>query len=181
MAINVQKTGVITPKISAPPVAASSALTILGEATDMYDVQERAFYHNVPGDRNGGPQGPPIEVQDLGSIFVISFALSSFDPVEVDKIRQRARTTLGAIDQADIGNFLLLTGSFRICLDPTPDDATATADVRNFWCCLARDPIGYNLGTKFQEMRFQFEAHKAPPTHVKAGIIQDTDNADLPP
>jgi len=161
-----QKTiGLVDIKIASP---FNGTLLPLGTATDYINPEERVYYHNVPGDRNGGREGPPIEIQDLGRIVTVNFSLTSFTQANVDIVRARAATTLGVMTQAEVGQFILGSKAFRLLLD-TP----AAEDVRNYWCAIAREPIGVGLGTKYAEWVMSFECHRPPCGHPKTDILWD--------
>ena len=163
------RTGLVDIQVGIP---FSAALATLGHATDVIDTQERAFYHDVPGDRNGGPQGPPIEIQYLGGIYVINFRLSSYNATTIALLRKRSiNATLGVVLQSEIGDFMLTTNGIRLLLM-----TEAAGDVRNFWTCLVREPIQVGAGTKYSEWVFSFEAHRPPCGHAKAGILMDSDS-----
>jgi len=166
MAQAVQVSGLVTVKITVP----GGSIQTLGEQSDMTEIREQAFFHNVPGDRNGGPQGPPIEVQWLGSIAIIRCDLSSWDATVVDSLRKRAvNATLGTTIQTEVGKLMLDSNGIRLTLD------CATRPL-NFPCCIVREPIQYGKGTKFSTMAVEFEAHKKP-SGAKAGVLFDTDTA----
>jgi len=141
----------------------------LGETMDMTDVEERAFWHNVPGDRHGGPQGPPIEVQWLGAICVVRMELSRWDAAEIDKLRRReVNATLGTILLAEVGTLMLATKGFRLCLN------SATRPL-NFPCAILRDAIPYGMGSKFTSVGLQFECHRCQDGTARDGILHNTD------
>lgn len=142
----------------------------LGETQDMTNVQEQPFFHNVPGDRHGGPQGPPIEVQWLGSIVNISFDLSMFVPSVLDKVRKRAvNATIGQISLAEVGSLMLLSRSIELEL-LTPNRGLL------FPCAIAFQPIEYGVGTKYQSVRMGFQCHRAPEGHTQQGVLYTQSN-----
>lgn len=146
-------------------------LTSLGHSDDMGDVSERAYFHNVPGDKNGGPQGPPIEIQYLGSIALINFTLSEFDTAVVDELRKRSvNATVGKTVQTEVGAFMLATRGIRLCMK------SPTRPI-NFPTCIVREPIGAGMGTKYQGYTFSFEAHRTP-AGAKVDVLFDSDVAD---
>tara|TARA_R100000742_G_C4278390_1_gene101133 strand:+ start:1872 stop:2573 length:702 start_codon:yes stop_codon:yes gene_type:complete len=153
----------------------------LGIATDSIEISERAFYHDVPGDRNGGPQGPPVEVQKLGEVHTISMRLSTWNKAEMQQLEEwyhdedadadpaggadgenRNETlspygTRGTMAQWDVGEVLLARRGFRLCLETSDLN-----DTRNYWCCIMREPKTFAIGTKFTEQSLTFEAHRYP-------------------
>lgn len=139
----------------------------LGHATDQIDIQSRPYLLDVPGDRNGGSQGPPIEIQYLGQVYIISFTLSSFVGATVAYLQDWCQTVSGQVAQADVGQFVMSTKSVRLLLE-------APSSTTNFVCCIPREPIRFGVGTKYTEFAFQFEAHRAPCGHASAGVIWNT-------
>lgn len=156
-------------------VSGENYLLKLGEAMDMHDIEERSFFHNVPGDRHGGPQGPPIEVQYLGSIVVIRAELSRWDPDVFDELRKRkANATAGAVLLSEVGAPMLGGNYFRVLL-------SSVARPLNFPCVLLRDAIPYGMGSKFSSLGVQFECHRMPATvagWAAEGTLYNTDIAE---
>lgn len=163
------RTGLVDIKIAFP---FTGTLVQLGHATDMIQYHKQPFYHDVPGDRNGGHQGPPIESQFLGEIIDISFSLSSFAAAGITLLEKRGLlTTVGTIPQDVIGDFVMTTTSMRLLLH-----TEATGDTRNFWCAIPRQPYQVAVGTKFSEWIFGFQCHRPPCGHAKANIIEDANS-----
>lgn len=164
----------------------------LGEQLDDTVIEIQDFTIDVPGDRNGGPQGPPIEKQMLGQIGRCQLNLSRFDPSVLQLIEQRRTfATPGKIIQAEIGSLMLLTRAWRVLFKPVKDndpgtDATIQAYdnidpyVRNFVCCVLGSPVVLSQGTKYSTLRMTFEAHRAPTGHDKADVIWDRDETGIP-
>jgi hypothetical protein len=175
MVDTINVTGKVTLKLQFVNGGSNELLT-LGEAQDMHDIEERSFWHNVPGDRHGGPQGPPIEVQYLGSIAVVRVELSRWDTVVMDELRKRKvyGTTLGTIVATDVGNAMLATRAFRLLL------STLTRPL-NFPCVILRDAIPYGMGSKFTSVGLQFECHRMPATIASwaaEGVLYDATTAE---
>lgn len=165
-----KSTGLIHIKVASPT---TGTLLNLGEAYDMVDTEDRAFFHDVHSDRNGGPQGSPVEVQYLGAMIVINFTLSMFNQTTVELLHQRGvNVTPGTIAQNEIGQFMLQDKSVRLLLD-----TNNPLDVRNYPCCLVRDPIRVGSGTKFSQYVFSFTAYRGPCGHPKADVLWDKDAA----
>lgn len=160
----------------ANPWSSTDPLEELGESTDAVDVQEVTFWHNVPGDANGGQQGPPIDVQILGKIHRVSLDLSRWDPDVAEKLREHSLATVGEVDALEVGRLMFDVHAPRICIIPTN-----AAYVRNYWCALIREPIGYGVSSKWSALQFQFEGHRPPANHAKEGIIYDTDTGNYTP
>ena len=146
----------------------------LGEAMDMHDIEERAFFHNVPGDRHGGPQGPPIEIQYLGSIVVVRVELSRWDPDVFDELRKRkVQATTGKVLLSEVGTPLLAANYFRLLL-------LSTTRPISFPCVVCRDAMAYGMGSKFSSVGLQFECHRMPATVVGWAAEGVLWNSDVP-
>lgn len=158
MTLLVHRTGLVT----AMAEFSTGQWTEIGQSMDATDIREIPYHHNVPGDKNGGNQGPPIEVQYLGSTVRISMELSRFNNSAIDTLRKfAALANQGTIDQPAVGALLLQSAALRIYLD-----AQFSPLPLNFPCCIVREPVSFNAGTKFSAMRIEFEAHRHPVTNV---------------
>lgn len=146
----------------------SSALVPLGISTDGVRYQNHPYYVDVFGDRNGGPQGPPIEKQYLGEIVIVSFTLSTFNEANVNLVRKRGMlSTNGTVPQDVVGDFILTTKSMRLCLK-------GETGVRNFWCAVPIQAHEITEGTKFSEWSMMFECHRPPCGHPYAQVMEDS-------
>ena len=158
MALAVQKTGLVTVYTK---VGLQSSFTSTGYAMDMVRIREQPFHHDVPGDENGGPQGPPIDVQYLGSIVQIQIEMSKSDPTQVGLLRKFAQYTQGTISQNEVGTLQFANKSIAVLLyapnAPLP---------LHFPCCIVREPIEYGLGTKFAAVQLSITAYRHPTTGV---------------
>lgn len=161
-----QKTGLIHVKIAYP---FNGTLVSLGTAHDQIQVTERKFWHEAKSDAGGGQNGPPQELQYLGEIHVVRMRLAGWTGSSVALLRKLTNTTLGTIDQAQVGAFMLTSSSVRLLLD-TP----SAGDAMNYWCAMPEQPMEIGVGTKYSEWDIQFTCHRPPCGHAKAGILVDT-------
>lgn len=148
--------------IGGSPVTAG-ALRKLGETADELHIQLEQMNYPVPGDRNGGRAGDPIEEQFMSMRASCNLELSVFDP-EVAEALLRAgglMATPGLIPQASIGGFLRKNHSYRFAFDCTIDGARS----RNFPCTLVQQGHILGGGTKFEMFRCSLSMHRAPPGH----------------
>jgi hypothetical protein len=172
MAMQINLTGVVTVKYQL--TAGIGNLKEIGQAEDQPTFDVRAFFHNVPGDANGGPQGPPIDVQFLGEIAIVRLAMSKWDPTNFDEIKKRnAVATAGIILGTEVGTLMLDAKPIRILL-------SSTTRPINFPNCLMREAYSINMGTKYSTAIMQFEAHRVPGSNGLAneGILYDADDAE---
>lgn len=134
-----------------------SGLTDLGWTANGVDVAHEVFTADVPGDQNGGEQGPPIDIQYFGEINRITLDLTKYDPDVLEAIR--ARLPGGTPGTPGTAGHLFLAGTLfmRVVL-------SSTNRSRNFPCCIPRSALEINKGSRFSRARFQFEAHKHPST-----------------
>lgn len=149
MATAVSNAGLCTIKILIP----GGSLETLGYTRNGAEPTEEAFFIDVPGDENGGDEGPPIEIQYMGQIARIRVELTKFDVAVLAKVRKRIHTaTLGT--PATAGTLMFAgTKDFRLLLH-SPNDP------RNFPRVICRGAIESNNGTKWQSWSMEFEAHK---------------------
>lgn len=153
--------------------AAYSVLLKLGESFDETIIQLETIFHDVHGDRYGGPQGPPIEKQWLGLMGRAQLRLSRWDPA-VTALLERfggLLTTPGTVPEAAAGALMLRDRSFRFYFQATRDNSLS----RNFPCCIASNLTLVAGGTKFAMYTFDLEIHKAPEGHAAAGVIYNAD------
>lgn len=134
------------------------ALETLGYSINGVIISEDTFTGDVPGDENGGDQGPPIDIQYFGEIHRISMDLSKYDPVIAAKIQAKYRGGAAGTTGTPGSLFFAASTTYRLLL-------VATNFVRNYLVTLpCRQPQEFNAGTKFSVQRFLFEAHKSGTT-----------------
>lgn len=173
-----------------------ASLIQIGEQMDETSLTVNKFTHDVPGDSHGGPQGPPIEKQQLGMTVSGRFQLSKWSQIAKRLIEKHAvNATEGKITDSEIGSLMLRDRSFRIVIAPSKpnlipfgeEDAGKDWFFRNFPCCVVSDPVEYGQGTKFSVLSFSFEAHRVPVGHpyaiantTNAGIVYNRDSNLVP-
>ena len=132
---------------------AAAALEALGYTRNGVIVRKDAFWLNVPGDENGGDDGPPIEIQYLGEIAIVRLELTKFDTAIIAKLAARLRGgtegTPGTVGQ------LIFSGSkdYRLLLNNTND-------VINFPRAIPRGAYEKNRASKYTTAILEFECHK---------------------
>ena len=157
MATAVQNAGLVTVKINANQ---GDGIETLGYTRNGVDPEHDARLVNVPGDANGGDEGPPIEVQYMGEIARVRLELTNFDIAVARKIERRVPSkTLGTVPASgstgSAGTFLLGTAAnrFRLILD-SPNDP------QNYPIAIPIGAVVRNRGTKYQTFICEFECHK---------------------
>ena len=161
MAVIVNVTGLATIKV-AP--AAGAPLSTLGYTQNGAQITFEGYELRVPGDENGGDDGPPIDIQVLGQSARIRLELTKFDTTVSDTIL--TRTPGGTLGQPDtvavpIGTLIFASSQyFRLVID------TATRPF-NFPCVsFVKTPQELNAGTKYQRHIVEVEAFKHPSTGI---------------
>lgn len=157
----------------------------LGELADELYIPMEQGTNPVPGDRNGGRNGDPIEEQFLYQNAKFELELSVFDP-DVAAALQTAGgllTTPGTIPQNVIGGFLRKDRCYRFTFRPI----ITVARAKNFPCVMVQQAHILGGGTKFEMFRGSFSAHRAPPdhwggtgAHSKPNVLFDSDMNGLP-
>lgn len=141
---------------------ASNALELLGYTEDGAQITFKGFFHDVPTDENGGPEGPPTDIQYFGETAEIRLLLPKFDPLIVDKMFARAHyvgaATPGVVQTP---GSLMIAGaySFRLLIHST------TAPM-NFPISVFREPHELNKGTKYSKLLVVGTAYKNQTTGV---------------
>lgn len=150
----------------------------IGEQLDETRIEFNQIFHDVHGDANGGPQGPPIERQFLGMAATCQFNLSKWSP-EVHRriIAHNVLATRGKVADMEVGALILRDRSFRIAIVPSRSNLIAAglqdeekdSFFYNFPCCCVAAPVATGQGTKFSLLSFTMQAYRVPEGHPKAG------------
>lgn len=131
-----------------------SGLEFLGYSVNGVTISWDWYTMNVPGDQNGGDDGPPIDIQQFGEIARVRCEMSKFDLSVWNKVLARVPTkTVGLA--GTVGQLLLGTASstFRLLINPT------LSQVHNFPVAIPRIPIDNNVGSKYSRPVVEFECH----------------------
>ncbi len=146
---------------------AGAAMAILGYTRNGVEITKEGFFLDVPGDSNGGDDGPPIDVQYHGETARIRCELTKFDNALADEIKGRiadldTNSTPGTPPGAGV---LMFAGAEAIRLL-----INSASDPINFPRVFPRFPIEQNRGTKFSTLIVEFEAHANG-----SGVLYDAD------
>lgn len=136
------------------------ALEELGYTARGADVRIQGYSVDVPGDQNGGEQGPPIEIEHLGTSAIVRIELTKFDKAVLDKLKAGLRgITPAAVP--DAGTLVFADARhFQLLID-SPGDP--------HWfprATLVKQPKEYNVGTLYQRAVVEFECFRDPTTKV---------------
>ncbi len=127
-------------------------LESLGYTRNGAEITAESFMTDVPGDQNGGDDGPPVEIQYLGEIVRVRLELTKFDTDVAAKVEARLKD--GTFGSVPLPGQLIMAGQqyARLLL------ATPTGP-RNYLRAIPRMPIEHNAGTKFTILVVEFECH----------------------
>lgn len=131
----------------------ANALENLGYSINGIQIRERVYTLDVPGDQNGGDEGPPIDRQYLGEVDLITMELSKYDVAVFAKLTPKLLG--GTAGQTATPGTLIFGASkyYRLLL-------TGAAFTRNYiGATLIGEPIEFNAGTKFSRLRIEWECH----------------------
>lgn len=148
MAAGVQVPGLATVKINA-----YNSLETLGYSVNGVNARMEAFFVNVPGDENGGHEGPPIDVQIMGQIAIVRLELSKYDSAVADKIT--ARVSQGTAGTPSTAGGLMFAGALAMRLL-----IHSVSFPLNFPRAFPRGGIELNRGTRYATYVCEFECHK---------------------
>lgn len=137
-------------------------LVELGYSLDGVNLSFQRFLKPIPGDQNGGPDGPPVDYIMHGEICDISFILIDFNMTNYESL-------IGHLDtfgrQPDAGELMYggtnsTDNSFRFLV-------LAAADPYNFPVTILTNPHSLNLSTNEEQVPMTLRAQR--------GGIADTD------
>lgn len=141
---------------------AGGALENAGYTRNGAEITSEAFMLDVPGDENGGDDGPPVDIQELGELIRVRLELTKFNVDVTSKIQARlldgvagVKATPGTLIFADLKYMRLLLNTVRRPL--------------NFPFAVPRDPIEVNSGTKFSTLLLEFLCYRDPT--LETGVI----------
>ena len=130
----------------------ADALETLGYTEGGVEIIEHVFSAPVPGDQNGGPEGPPIDIQYFGEMHIVRLRLTKWDPATAAKVEPRLKGgtagstgTPGTLWSAD-------SKMFRLLISPT-------SRPRNYVGAIPRGSIERAKGTKFTTLVMEFECY----------------------
>lgn len=138
-----------------------ATLVELGITRNGVTVSYEHFYYDVPGDEFGGDDGPPIDVQWLGSIARVRCEFTKYNRTYLDAVLGLVQgSTFGDMNTQSSGSSkypgeLLFTplNYTRVLLD------NSIGDRMNFPRCIIRAPHEQNYSTKYASPIVEFEAH----------------------
>ena len=134
--------------------------SLLGYTRNGVEIVHDAFYLDVPGDENGGDDGPPIDVQLLGEIDRVRCEMTKWDQTVANTVRSRVKTGSGIAGIVPATGVLMFADLLYFPLLVTP----ATQLPFNYGYAFPRSAIEENRGTKFATLVVEFECHKNPTT-----------------
>ncbi len=138
----------------------AAAAQTLGFTQNGITYTEEGFYTDVPGDENGGDEGPPVDVQFMGEIHRIRAELTKYDPSVAAKIAGKVAGAVNGVPAAAGTLFFAGVLYMRVVV------VGANGHVRNYPFAIPRMPIELNVGTRFSRLVIEFEAHKVPDQDV---------------
>lgn len=130
-----------------------SGLALAGYTRNGADISEDVNMTDVPGDENGGDEGPPIEIQIMGETARVRLEMTKWDATVIAAIKARIRggtagtpPTAGTMIFSGSKDFRLLVHSVNLPF--------------NFPRAVPRSAIEMNNGTKYATMVIEFTCYK---------------------
>ena len=158
MAIAVQVFGACNIKITSA-AADNTTLEQLGYSENGPQFSETPKTLEVFGDQNGGDAGVPIDIQLMAREEIVSFDLTKWDDLVLDRLRARLNTVAakGAPGTMVSPGTLMSTGAFRLLvISDLYDASTNPLAVRNYISALPIMAMDLNRGTKYSRVRMAF-------------------------
>jgi len=128
---------------------------VLGYTRNGVEITHDASWLDVPGDQNGGDDGPPIDVQFSGMIDRVRMELTKWDNTVADLIRPRLSGAVAGT-AAPAGTLMFgddKTYRLRIAVD-------GLVLHFDYPRAFPRMPIEENRGTKFATLVIEWECHQ---------------------
>lgn len=151
-----------TPQVTGPcevqvNTGTAGALASLGWSREGIEPRRTRLLVNVPGDQNGGEEGNPIEIQDLGGFYRVHMELTKWDKAVADLIRTLGNpiTGTGAFSGLTLGTvptvgaqIFSLSAYYRLLLKPT-----GASFPMNFLCAVpVDDPYSLMMSAKYSTL-----------------------------
>jgi len=131
---------------------AAGSFEALGWSINGVEISQTPFFLNVPGDQNGGDDGPPIDVQYLGEIQYLRMEMSKWDPIVANKCIVIAK---GApIGQTSLPGILMAAGGFSYKIS-----LRSSYLFRTYQLGFLRNQVETQRGTKFARLLLEWECH----------------------
>lgn len=134
----------------------------LGYTSNGADIRFEGYFQNVPGDENGGDDGPAIEVIYLGETAKVRTELTKWDVAVADRVAARVAGAVAGVPAAPGTLMFANSKTMRVCI-------ASANNPMNFPRCICREPVEINKGTKYSRLIFEFEAYKN-----SAGVLYDS-------
>lgn len=146
----------------------AGAMESLGYSINGVQIVERPFYTNIPGDENGGDEGPPVDKQYLGELHYLRMELSKWDDTVAGKIRGRLRGVNAEGSGAFTPGSLITCGGyyFRLLL-------LGANFVRNYLLAVPSEPTEINVGTRWSRPAMEWECQRN-----SSGVMWNTTATD---
>lgn len=140
----------------------AGTMTELGYTRNGAEVTKEAQWLDVPGDVNGGDEGPPIDIQFLGETARVRLELTKWNPDAAAILMKRSKdAAVTAGTPMDAGTLMFASNAMRLCI-------LAENNPRNFPRAIPRQPVEINRGTKFSTLVCEFECYAND-----AGLLYD--------
>lgn len=144
---------VFGPALVKTGTGAVDALESLGYTRDGVYITEQVYDEEVPGDQNGGPGGPPIDIEYYGERHIVRCELTKWDSAIAAKVFPKLKG--GTAGTPGTPGTLWYGDSkfFRLLIQPT-------SGPRNYLGAIPRGaPIEINLGVKYSVLIVTFECY----------------------
>lgn len=139
-----------------------SGLQMLGYTASGVDLGGQAHFLDIPGDQNGGDQGPPIEIQYFGETMDIRLDLTKYDPVLAELIEARLSGAEAGTPPTSGSLVFGSGGAMRLVI-------ASPSRPRNFPRAVPRGAFQINKGTRYSRFIVDFTAYKSA-----SGILWNT-------
>jgi len=141
----------------------SDSLVDLGYTRNGAELSFQGFFLDVPGDENGGDDGPPVDVQFMGETATVRLEFTKYYATLANEVAARLKGGTGGVPGTAGTLMFGDTKAWRVLIN-------ATSGPINFLRAFPRNVIELNKGTRFSTLVVEFEAHKGA-----GGVLWNTD------
>jgi hypothetical protein len=154
--VKIQKTGVL-----------SDALSTLGYTVGGVNIIENVYHSDIQNDEDGGPEGPPADVQIMGQIDYVQLVLNKYDAAVWTVLC--ASTPGGTQGLAPTpGTLMLQSGNYwRLLL-------VGTNFTRNYTRVIIREPRQLSVGSKHSVAILTAQCFRDPNSSPTANRLWNT-------
>lgn len=133
--------------------ASAGVLADLGYTINGVEITENIYKGEVPGDENGGEEGPPIDIQYFGEVHTIRMQFSKYDATVMTTIKAGIAAATEGTPATSGTLYFQATKDWKLKI-------SSTNFTRTYGRVIFSEPKEFNVGTKFTRMMIVATCYK---------------------